>query len=556
VELKDYLRLLRQSWRLVTACALIALAAATAVSLATKPVYQSDAKFFIRAANADGSVGNAYTGSLFTQQRVKSYKEFITSPKVTQAVVDRLQMPGLTAASVASKLSADANLDTVNLNVHGKDGDPLRAQRITQTAAEVFRDYVGKLEAPTGSVSPVALEIVLPAGIGHQTAPRTKLNLVLGLLVGLALGVGLAVLREVLDTRVKSPADMDERFKLATLAVVGFDAGAKAQPLIVHDDPRSPRAEAFRRLRTNLQFVDVDHQPQSIVVTSAVEGEGKTTTACNLAIALAAAGVEVILVDGDLRRPSVANYLGIEQAIGLTNVLIGQVGIEDALQDWGPTGRMRVLPSGTLPPNPSELLSSQHLRELIEDLQTEALVIIDAPPLLPVTDGAILSTVTSGTLFVVRLGKTRREQISNAVEAIRGLGSHVYGAVLNMAPTRGAEAQNYGYGTYGTYVRDLPEIFVPPRTEPHREAERVDVPAAPVSLPVSAPVSAPVGATVLPGLAPVLTAERPPPAAAPPAVPMAARPPVTPPPSFFPPSSPPQEAPAASPPPAAWPAQP
>ena len=548
MELKDYLRLLRQSWRLITACALIALAAATAVSLATKPVYQSDAKFFIRAANADGSVGNAYTGSLFTQQRVKSYKEFITSPTVTQAVVDRLRLPDLTAAMVASKLTADANLDTVNLNVHGKDGDPVRAQRITQTAAEVFRDYVGKLEAPTGSVSPVALEIVLPAGPGHQTAPRTKLNLVLGLLVGLALGVGLAVLREVLDTRVKSPADMDAKFSLATLAVVGLDPTAKQHPLIVHDDPRSPRAEAFRRLRTNLQFVDVDHQPQSILVTSAVEGEGKTTTACNLAIALASAGVEVILIDGDLRRPSVANYLGIEQAVGLTNVLIGQVAIEDALQDWGPTGRMRVLPSGTLPPNPSELLASQHLRELIEDLQTEALVIIDAPPLLPVTDGAILSTVTSGTLFVVRLGKTRREQISNALEAVRGLGSHVYGAVLNMAPTRGADAANYGYGTYGTYVAALPDIFVPPRTHPRETPAPVAAAPAPVAH------------------APVAPAERLP--TAPPAVPMATPPTPPPPPplteplpttAYFTPSpsaaaAPPAPAEPAAP--AAWPAQP
>jgi succinoglycan biosynthesis transport protein ExoP len=461
VELKDYLRVLRLRWRLVFACVLAALAAAAAVSVLTVPVYQSDAKFFVRAANSDGSVGSAYTGSLFTQQRVKSYKEFITSPTVTQAVVARLGDSTLTPDMVAGKLSADANLDTVNLNLHGTDRDAARAQKITQAAAEAFRDYVGKLEGSSTSVSPVALEIVVPATEAHQTAPRTKLNLALGMLVGLALGVGLAVLREVLDTRVKSPADMDERFKLATLAVVGFDPQAKERPLIVQDDPKSARAEAFRRLRTNLQFVDVDQHPQSIVITSALQSEGKTTTACNLAIALSSAGVPVILIDGDLRRPSLAEYLGLESAVGLTNVLIGQVDVDDALQPWGTTGRLQVLPSGTLPPNPSELLGSQHMADLLRTLEERALVLIDAPPLLPVTDGAILAATASGALLVVRMGKTRREQIGHALEALTSVGAHVYGTVLNMARTKGPDAYNYGYGYYGKYAATLPDVGPP-----------------------------------------------------------------------------------------------
>jgi capsular exopolysaccharide synthesis family protein len=460
VELKDYLRVLRMRWRLITVVALLAVAAATMVSLLTTPVYQSNVKFFVRAANSDGSIANAYTGSLFTQQRVKSYKEFITSPTVTEAVVARVGIEGLTPEQVASKLSADANLDTVNLNLHGTDRDPLRAQQITQVAAETFQEYVGTLEGSGASVSPVALDIVLPANVGQQIAPRPKLNLALGLLVGLALGVGLAVLREVLDTRVKSPADLTERFKIPTLSVVGLHPQAKDQPLIVRDDQHSPRAEAFRRLRTNLQFVDVDNVPRSIVVTSALENEGKTTTACNLAIALASAGADVILVDGDLRRPSIAGYLGIEGSVGLTNVLIGQVELDDALQPWGTTGRMHVLPAGVIPPNPSELLGSQHMQDLIVELEGRGLVLIDAPPLLPVTDAAVLAAEASGALLVIRLGKTRREQVSHALAALHSVGAHVYGSVLNMARTKGPDAYNYGYGYYGTYAAGLPPATV------------------------------------------------------------------------------------------------
>jgi capsular exopolysaccharide synthesis family protein len=496
VELKDYLRVLRQGWRWIALAVLVGTGAAALVTISTPASYQSDVKFFVRAANPDGSIANAYTGSLFTQQRVKSYKEFVTSPTITQVVIDRLGLTDLSAAQVGKKISADANLDTVNLNLHVRDADPVRAQEIAQTAAEVFVAYIGELEGSAGTISPVKLEIVLPAALGSQVAPRPTLNLALGLLVGLALGVGLAVLRETLDTRVNSPADLAALFKVPTLAVVGLDPLAKTQPLIVRDDHRSPRAEAFRRLRTNLQFVDVDNSPRSIVVTSALEAEGKTTTACNLAITLAAAGADVILVDGDLRRPSVHKYLGIEGAVGLTNVLIGQVSLDNALQSWGDSGRMHVLPAGVLPPNPSELLASQHLQDLLAGLERRAMVIIDAPPLLPVTDAAILGAQASGALMVIRQGKTRKEQVAQAIEALNSVGAHLFGSVLNMARTRGADAENYGYGYYGKYASELPE-FVPqaaarpqPSTlAPERSAEQADTrarwPFAPDAEPTS-----------------------------------------------------------------------
>jgi non-specific protein-tyrosine kinase len=163
----------------------------------------------------------------------------------------------------------------------------------------------------------------------------------------------------------------------------------------------------------------------------------------------------------------VAEYLGIEQAIGLTNVLIGQVALEDALQPWGRTGRLLVLPSGVLPPNPSELLGSHQMMELIATLEDRALVLLDAPPLLPVTDAAVIAAEASGALLVVRAKHTRREHVATALGNLSAVGAHVLGSVLNMAPTRGPDAYTYGYGYYGSYAANTaPESFpsvVPPR---------------------------------------------------------------------------------------------
>jgi Mrp family chromosome partitioning ATPase len=165
--------------------------------------------------------------------------------------------------------------------------------------------------------------------------PGCPLNLALGLLIGLALGFALAVLRGVLDTKVRSEVDVQKVTDAAVIARIGYDAYAPARPLIVQSSPHNHRSEAFRRLRTNLQFLDIADRPKTLVVTSSLPGEGKSTTALNLAITLADAGSRVALVDADLRRPSIAEYMGLDGEVGLTTVLIGQANLLDAIQPWG-----------------------------------------------------------------------------------------------------------------------------------------------------------------------------------------------------------------------------
>jgi capsular exopolysaccharide synthesis family protein len=498
VDLRDYLRVLRKRWKLVVACVIVALGAAAAITWTQTPVYQASTQLFVAARDTSTDVGNLAAGGQFTQQRVQSYADIVNSPAVTQAVADQLNN-GLDAQQIANEITASAPLNTVLIDVDVKDTSPARAQAIANAVSDEFATYAEQLETPTGATSsPVKVTVVKRADRPNApVSPRKKLNLALGLLVGLAIGVGGAVLRETLDTTVKDPEQLQADLDLPVLGAIAYDPDAPKRPLIVQADPRSSRAEAFRQLRTNLQFIDIDTAPRSIVVTSSIPEEGKTTTTINLALVLAQSGVRVLLVEADLRRPKMADYLGIEGAVGLTTVLIGQAEPRDAIQRWGGTADgLDVLPSGLTPPNPSELLGSHGMADLLRTLEASYdLVVVDAPPLLPVTDAAVLSTITSGALVIARHGRIRREQIARAVSSLRAVDAHIYGVVLSMTPAKGPDSYYYGYGyRYDVKHRDG-DLRVTPATVPRHAGAPIAAPVAdPVTTPAVAPDAAPADA--------------------------------------------------------------
>ncbi len=243
---------------------------------------------------------------------------------------------------------------------------------------------------------------------------------------------------------------------LTPLGLMPFERKAKSRPLVVRDAPRSGRAEAFRQLRTNLQFLGVEDTPRSILLTSTLPAEGKSTTAGNLAIALAQAGERVTIIDADFRHPQLSEYFGTRGSVGLSDVLIGRATLDEALQPWGEDGVLHVLSSDTPPPNPSELLGSSAMGRVVDELSEQGTLIIDSPPVLLVTDATVLAKVADTTLLVVRANSTRVEKLERALQALRTVNARVAGVVLNTVKTSHSEVNDYGY--YGSDA--IPEVTV------------------------------------------------------------------------------------------------
>ena len=338
---------------------------------------------------------------------------------------------------------------------------PGEAAAIANATAAQFARYVEELEARQGqSVAPVKVTLVEPAETPRQpVSPQTLVNLALGLLAGLGLGVGAAVLRESLDTTVRSTDEAEAIVQAPTLGTVGYDPDTPQHPLLTKQST-SHRAEAFRALRTNLQYVDVDNPVRVVVVTSSLASEGKTTTSANLALTLAQSGQRVLLLEGDLRRPKAVELFGLVEGVGLTNLLVGKATFDAVVQSV-PGADLDVLASGPVPPNPSELLGSHQMESLLTELkQRYDTIVIDAPPLLPVTDAAVLARVSDGAVLVVRHSKTRREELETAREAFTSVNARVLGVILNMIPSTG-RGYGYSYG-YGYEARkDVPDAGRP-----------------------------------------------------------------------------------------------
>lgn len=284
-----------------------------------------------------------------------------------------------------------------------------------------------------------------------------KQKIILGFLVGLLLGLGGAFFLEYLDQTIKSATDVERAVGTPVLGLIPEESrlssgnGRRGRPVVVLSSlsPDDPAVEAYRALRTNVTFVGAEKPLQLIAVTSPGPGEGKSTTAANLALTLAQGGSRTLLVDGDLRRPLLHRAFGLVQDPGLTDVLIGTATAREAVRP-GVVENLDVLPSGSTPPNPSELLGSEAMQRLVDDLRHEYdYVVVDTPPTLPVTDAAIVATMADGTVLVMRSGETEETAAQRAVEQLRRVRARIAGAVLNRVTPR-----HDHYYTYYSYRRE------------------------------------------------------------------------------------------------------
>lgn len=448
MDLKDYLRILRENWLPIVLITLLGLGLAAGATALTQPKYTASTQVFVAVGGGD-SATEILQGSSFSEKRVTSYVSLAKSPRVLQPVIDELGLD-TTAEELAETVTANAPLQTVLINIGATHTDPERAAQIADATAESLIRTVGEVETPEASGEPlVDLSVVDEARIPDApSSPRTLLNLALGLVIGAALGVAYALLKTILDTRIRRREDVERITDAPVLGVVAEDRTAGDEPLLTVDASTwGPRAESYRQLRTHLKFTNVDGGTQTVVVTSSVPGEGKTTTATNLAVMIAESGARVLIVDADLRRPRVAKTLGVEGAVGLSTILSGQIDVEDAVQVWGESAELDVIASGEIPPNPSELLGSENMGRVLEwAKENYDIVLLDAPPMQPVTDPTVLAAQCSGVALVCRVdGYSHRDQLRGALENLESSSARLLGLVLTRVPLKRSGYQYYDY---------------------------------------------------------------------------------------------------------------
>jgi capsular exopolysaccharide synthesis family protein len=457
LELQDYWRAVRNHWIGVVVIVVVTCVAAAIFTATRTPVYAANATGFVgTGASTDPNLGSI-TDQL-AKSRATSYVDVAQSRATAQAVIDQLGLD-TTPAALVSHISVVQPTDTVLLKITASSDSPEKAQRLADAWVAALAVQVQGIESPDGAPqdgTPRIIPLESAALPGSPVSPRPMLNLAVALALGCLLGLGYALLRTTLDRRLRSPDDVQKRFAVPVVAsipaapVLRTEVGGRAALAVQGgvDEAVAAAAEAFRKLRTNLMFMDVDNPPRSLVISSPRPGDGKSTVAANVAAALESTGQSVVLIDADLRRPTVSTSFQVDGAIGLTNVLSGQVSVEDALQTPAGFTSLQVLVAGAVPPNPSELLGSRSMRALIETLARDHVVILDAPPLLPVTDAALLSTSTDGVMLVISSGRTVDAELESCLGSITAVNGRVLGVVMNRVATRHNPAGSYGYYGY------------------------------------------------------------------------------------------------------------
>ncbi|NQX06503.1 polysaccharide biosynthesis tyrosine autokinase [Rathayibacter sp. VKM Ac-2856] len=460
VELRDVLRLLRDHWIALVAAVLLGVLVAYGWSLTQKPRYAAEAQGLVSAAVADA--GGDPSQAIYLRQIADSvaksstltYVPIAESRNVAEIVIQNLGLD-VSAASLITAVEVTPDGQSPILNVRATASTPEGARTLADAWVDALAVRIQQVNQESGAGDTVSLSGVQSAALPSSPEfPNVRLVLGVGALAGLVLGLVYAFVRNTLDRRIRTAEMVERLFDLPVVGTLPVDKRLNETNRIVPEadttdyvksDGKHALAEALRELRTNLQFMNVDSPPRIIVVTSPLPSDGKSTVTANLAVTLAASGQRTVVVDGDLRKPTVAKSFGLVPGVGLTDLLIGKAELQDVLQPWGPSGNLWILGAGSIPPNPSELLGSNGMDILLHEIAREAIVLVDAPPLLPVTDGAILTARTDGALVVISAGRTTTDELGKAIQNLERVSGHTLGVILNRVPPRGQVGRGYGY---------------------------------------------------------------------------------------------------------------
>jgi len=492
---RGYVLILRRRKWWVVSLALLGLAVSLAFSLTARKQYSATAQLLVQPSAAANGVG--FVQQPVTQTQVQTELQLVTSAPVQQAVrgkldsapavsvaeVGQTNVIAITATSpVPSRAASIANLyagsfvryrqavaerNLANaeaqlrsqISALGKELRPFKSDTTSPVASAllnqqaVLKEQLAQMQV-SGAVNPSDVTLVTPAQAPvSPSSPKPVQDALLGLAAGLALGLAAAFLRDSLDDKLTSKEATEQAGGTPVLAMTPVvTAWRRAAPVVVSvAEPSSPAAESYRSLRTSLLFARQERKLRSLMVTSPGISEGKTATLANLGVVFAQAGERVLLVSSDLRRPRIGEFFRMEERVGLASVLLGQLTLEESVRPVPGVEHLSLLPAGPVPSNPAELLNSGRARDLFASLRERYdLVLIDTPPVLPVTDAAILAQHADATLLLAAAGQTRRADLHRTVERLNQVNADILGIVLNKVTRQTGRHYGYSY-TYTPY---------------------------------------------------------------------------------------------------------
>lgn len=453
ITFADIVVIIRKHIATAAICFAVIVGVAGAYAFLAAPQYSATAQV-IATYNAAQDGGNSdditqqNAGGTYVSNQIKSYPTLATTETVLKPVISQLGLD-VSVKDLSNQLTVSNPSNTAFVNITATAGDAKQSATIANAVADSLRTIVEHDLYAKGAAAPIKLTVIQRAATPQEpSAPNKKLCIAAGVVLGLFVGIIAALLKDLLRTKVEESSDVRGIVHASALGSIPKNEALEGTRPVIITEPNGPVAEEYRRIRANIKFLQVDKVPdrgQLLVISSTSPSEGKTTTVINVAAVLAENGAKVLLVDADLRHPSVAHHLGIEGSVGLAHVLSGQMSPVDVVQSyWKPN--LHILPAGKRPANASLLLNSDMMKMLIEQaLMQYDYVLIDTAPLAVSNDGIVFGSWAKGVVLVAANGICRKKDLEESMDALRTAKVPVLGFVFNFANPKKEHKNAYYY---------------------------------------------------------------------------------------------------------------
>lgn len=450
-EIQHYLKVMSKYKWLIVLGAFACLTSAFIITAKIPPVYETSIQLLVSQKQAvfyGSSSGDAYQATLLNERLAKTFSRMLESRSTAEKVIERLDLP-ISPVELVHKVKAEPIRDMQLIKVIVQDRDPVRAQLIANALGEIFPKTIEDIERKNGGIgaaqSQVSISVVDPAVEPIEPVkPRAALNLVLAFFVGAIASTFLAFMLSYFDTTIKEVDEVEQLSGLISLGRIPVML-KNSEELVVKTEPQSVVAEAFRMLRTNMQYINFESTIKTIVITSAGMGEGKTLFSANIAAVMAYSGHRVLLVSCDMRKPRLHQIFGLSNERGLASALVEASSIQNVIQKTS-VKNLDIVVSGPTPPNTVDLLESKRMKQFLEGAgRSYDYVIIDSPPVTMVTDALVLANHADGVVMIARYGATKKQAFANAQASLDKVNARVLGFVLNAVNDTEAYCGNYRY---------------------------------------------------------------------------------------------------------------